>query len=423
MNFTEYSKAVHFLESLGNIRDKKTLAINFTFKKSEHLIKELKINLNQFKFIHIAGTSGKGSVTAMTHNILAAEGKRVGSLYSPHTTTMIERIKVGDKYISPDNFVRLLNRVKPAWEKIYWRDKRLRPNFGAIILAISLLYFEEKKCEYVVLEAFVGGENDATNIIKRPKITVITNIGVDHTKTLGKTLKEIANAKAGIIKPGAVVLTTEKNKHLLKIFQERAKKSKAKFFDITGQEVFKLGMNGSRQNGNAKLVAKIGEILKIEPLAIQRGIEKTTLPCRLEIMSGQPLVILDGAHNPDKIKSTVESLKSFDYRRLVLVFALNENKDEKKIVKMIAPVANKVFITRHLNNSRTCVDLKLLYNLFLANNKKLKAEIKIDPWQALEAALQEAGKDDLVLITGSFFLAGELRKKWISEEKILRDNS
>ncbi|NMB48452.1 hypothetical protein GYA13_03355 [Candidatus Kuenenbacteria bacterium] len=423
MNFTAYLRAVHFLESLGNIRDKKPLASNWTVKKSERLVRELKINLNQFKFIHVAGTSGKGSVTAMTHNILTSSGRRVGSLYSPHTTTMIERIKVGEKHISPDDFVRLLNQIKLIWEKIYWQDKKLRPTFGAMILAIALLYFQEKKCEYVVLEAFVGGENDATNIIKRPKVTVITNIGLDHTKTLGKTLVEIARAKAGIIKRGAIVVTTEKNKRLVKIFEERAQKMGARFVSITGQEIFRLGMNGSRQNGNAKLVAKIGELLKIEPAAIHKGIEKTTLPCRMEIMARQPLVILDGAHNPDKIKSTAESLKNFSYRKLVLVFALNENKDEKKIVKMMAPAVDKVFITRHLNGSRACVDLKLLYNLFLINNRKLKAEIKIDPWAALESALKEAGKDDLVLITGSFFLAGELRKRWISEEKILRDNS
>ncbi|HRY63397.1 MAG TPA: Mur ligase family protein, partial [Patescibacteria group bacterium] len=284
MNFTEYRRAVHFLESLNNIRDPKPLALEWMPKKSEVLIKTLKINLQQFKFIHIAGTSGKGSVAAMTHNMLASSGQRVGSIYSPHTTTMIERIRVGEKYISPDNFVRLLNHVKPAWEKIYWQDKKLRPSFGAIILAIALLYFQEQQCEYVVLEAFVGGENDVTNIIKRPKVAVITNIGLDHTRTLGKTLAEIARAKAGIIKPGTVVLTTEKNKRLTKIFEERAKRLGARFYRINSQETFHLGMNGSRQNGNANLVAKIGEILKIEPLAIREGIKRTALPCRLEIM-------------------------------------------------------------------------------------------------------------------------------------------
>ena len=279
MNFTEYHQAVEFLESLGNIRDKKPLTLAWTPRKAERLIKELKINLNQFKFVHIAGTSGKGSVTAMTHNILVAAGKRVGSIYSPHTTTIIERIRSGEKYISPTDFVRLLNRVKTAWEKIYWQDKKMRPGFGAIILAVALLYFQEQKCEYAVLEAFVGGENDVTNIIKRPKVAVITNIGLDHTKTLGKTLVEIAKAKAGIIKPGATVLTTEKNKKLVKIFEEQTKKLGGKFYHIAGKETFTLGMNGSRLNGNANLVAKIGELLKIEPSAIREGIKRTALPC------------------------------------------------------------------------------------------------------------------------------------------------
>jgi dihydrofolate synthase/folylpolyglutamate synthase len=140
-------------------------------------------------------------------------------------------------------------------------------------------------------------------------------------------------------------------------------------------------------------------------------------------MGQRPTIILDGAHNPDKIKSTCESLEKFQYKKLILIFALNDNKDGKKIAKMVAPMANKVFITRHLYGNRACIDLKLLYTLFLELNKKIKAEIAVDPWQALSKAMKEAKKYDLILITGSFFLAGELRKKWISEEKILRDNS
>jgi len=134
-------------------------------------------------------------------------------------------------------------------------------------------------------------------------------------------------------------------------------------------------------------------------------------------------VILDGAHNLDKIKSTCESLKKFTYKKLLLIIAVNENKDIKKIIKTVAGAADRVFVTRHYNAGRACADLQLMYTLFLAANKKIKAEIRLDPWQALEQALCEAKKEDLVLVTGSFFLAGELRKKWCSEERILRYNS
>lgn len=411
------------MESLSNIRDKKTITIKFNLRKTAALLKELKINLNQFKFVHIAGTSGKGSVTAMTHNMLRESGYSVGSIYSPHTTTIIERIKVNNKYIAPVDFVRLLDKIKPVWEKIYWQDKKMRPTFQQIILGIALLYFQEKKCQYVVLETSVGGEHDSTNIIKKPLAAVITNIGLDHTKILGKTLPEIARSKAGIIKPGVPVITAEKKPAIVKIFGNRAKRYGCPFYQVRKNDEFDVIMNGNRQNINANLAAKIGEILGLEKEAIRRGIKKTALPCRLEVMSHNPTIILDGAHNPDKIKSTVESLKKFQYKKLILIFALNENKDERKITKIVAPVADKVFVTRHLHASRACNDLKLLYNLFLELNKKIKAEIAVDPWQALGKAISEAKKDDLILITGSFYLAGELRKKWISEEKILKDNS
>ncbi len=423
MNFEEYYRAVKFLESLGNLRGKKPLALEFNFKKSERLVRELNIDLKQFKFIHIAGTSGKGSVTAMTHNILWSAGKRVGSLYSPHITTSIERIKVGKKYISPNDWARLLDQIKPAWVKIYSQDQKLRPSYQTIILAIALLYFQEKKCEYAVLEAFIGGKNDVTNIIQNPLVTAITNIGLDHTTILGKTLAEIARAKAGIIKPGVPIVTAEKNPKLIKIFAGRAKKLGSAFIRTNGDNAFYLKMNGSKQNLNANLAAKIGELLKIDRQKIAEGIKKTVLPCRMEIMQKNPLVILDGAHNPDKIKSTAESLTNFDYQKLILITTINENKDIRKIIKTLAAKADRVFVTRHLNGGRACADLKLMYNLFLELNKKIKVEIMVDPWQALERALEEAKRDDLILITGSFFLAGELRKKWISEDKILRDNS
>ncbi|OGG92417.1 hypothetical protein A3H03_03380 [Candidatus Kuenenbacteria bacterium RIFCSPLOWO2_12_FULL_42_13] len=421
--FKEYYRAVRFLESLNNLKSPEKLPADFHLKRAWRLIKELKINLRQFKFVHIAGTSGKGSVTAMVHNILKEAGKKVGSLYSPHTTTMIERIEVGDKYISPKELVKILNRLKKAAERIYKKDTSLRPGFQEFMLAMALLYFQKNHCEYAVLETSVGGEFDATNIIPQPIIGAITNIGLDHTHLLGETLAEIAKSKAGIIKPGVLIVTTETKPKILKILTAKAKKMNSTLITVNSNGSFDLSINGNKQNRNAELAEKIGEILGLDPKAIEKGIKKTTLPCRLEIIQKKPTVILDGAHNLDKIKSTCESLKKFTYKKLLLIIAVNENKDIKKIIKTVAGAADRVFVTRHYNAGRACADLQLMYTLFLAANKKIKAEIRLDPWQALEQALCEAKKEDLVLVTGSFFLAGELRKKWCSEERILRYNS
>ncbi|MFH1956238.1 MAG: Mur ligase family protein, partial [Patescibacteria group bacterium] len=206
----------------------------FYLKRTEQLIKKLKINLNQFKFIHIAGTSGKGTVTAMVHQILHQAGYKIGSFYSPHPTTSIERIRVGVDYISPSDFVKILDKIKPVLEEMYSENRRgakfwntrfsgscvptIMPSYFEIFFALALLYFKRKKCEYVILETGCGGEFDATNIIKKPLITAITNIGFDHTQLLGNTLQKIAKTKAGIIKPGSIFLTTEKIKAILKIF-------------------------------------------------------------------------------------------------------------------------------------------------------------------------------------------------------------
>ncbi|MFH1899893.1 MAG: Mur ligase family protein, partial [Patescibacteria group bacterium] len=377
-------------------------------------------NLNQFKFIHIAGTSGKGTVTAMVHQILHQAGYKIGSFYSPHPTTSIERIYAGANYISPSDFVKMLDKIKPSIEDVYLNSKYGLPSYFEILFALALLYFQQKKCEYVVLEAGCGGEFDATNIIKKPLITAITNIGFDHTQLLGNTLQKIAKTKAGIIKPGSIFLTTEKRKAILKIFQSVCYKTNAKFIPLISSK--------NTLTSNTMLATQICEKLHIKQEAISMDLKNFSLSCRFEIAQKNPTVILDGAHNFDKIKSTVDNLQNLEFKKLFLIFTLNENKDVKRIINYIAgeqkfvPLQTNIYITRHLVSSRTCADLKLMYNLFLDANKKLKPKIFLDPWQALKQAIKKAGKHDLILITGSFYLAGELRKKWISEEKILKNN-
>ena len=202
--FDNYYKAVKYLESLSNLSGPDYMQARFRNEfyllRTKELIKELKIDLNQFKFVHVAGTSGKGSVTAMVHSILNQAGEQIGSFYSPHPTTSIERIRVNDKYISADDFAGLVEKIKRVINKMYVEGKYGKPGYFEIFFGLALLYFQKKKCSYVVLETGCGGEFDATNIIKKPLVTAITNIGYDHTQLLGKTLEKIAKTKAGIIK-------------------------------------------------------------------------------------------------------------------------------------------------------------------------------------------------------------------------------
>ncbi|OGG87497.1 hypothetical protein A3B87_02270 [Candidatus Kuenenbacteria bacterium RIFCSPHIGHO2_02_FULL_39_13] len=415
--FQRYYQTVKYLESLTNITKPEYMqekGRDFYLRRTEELIKELKINLNQFKLIHITGTAGKGSVTALVHSILNEAGKKVGSFYSPHPTTSIERIKVADKYIAPDIFSDLMEKIKPLINKLSGQSKFGPASYFEIFFALALLYFQKKKCEYLVLEVGCGGEFDATNIIPAPKLAAITNIGYDHTHILGSSLAKIARAKAGIIKKGSVFVTTEKRPKILEIFHKICKNRGCAYRPVANitDEVWE---------NNRQLAREIAGILGIEKNIIERGIAKTKLSCRFELMQRKPMVVLDGAHNYDKLKATFASLKKLKFNKLFLIFTLNKNKDVRKILKMVnnnLPPECEIYLTRHLAAERACADLKMMYNLFLSEK-----QIFIDPWEALNKALKKAGRDDLILVSGSFYLAGELRKKWVSEEKILKINS
>ncbi len=422
--FESYYDSFKFLESLSNFPQPDYMiskGCDFYLKRTEELIKKLKINLDNFKIIHITGTSGKGSVVSMVHQILFESGERVGSFCSPHPTTAIERIKVDDKFISPSDFTRILNEIKPAMEEIYMEGKWGCPSFFEVFFALSLVYFKEQKCNYIVLEVGCGGEFDATNIIKNPTITAITNIGFDHMKLLGNTLRKITITKSKIIKNNSVFITTEVNYKLLKIFEKECEEKKSIFKAIDCSEY-------SRIKRNQLLATKICNYLKIKEKYIEKGIKNNFLSCRFETIQNNPRVILDGAHNPDKIRLTVDNLKSLEFNNLFLVITLNKGKETKKIIKILSSFINEiktkdpeksvnVFITRHLVEGRVCEDFKLMLNLFKKSNNN---KFFIDPHKALDESLKKAKNNDLVLITGSFYLAGELRKRWIKEEKILK---
>jgi dihydrofolate synthase/folylpolyglutamate synthase len=288
-------------------------------------------------------------------------------------------------------------------------------SYFEIIFALAIIYFKKHRCKWVVLEVGCGGRFDATNIIPATVASVLTNIGFDHTEILGKTLKKIAFEKAGIIKKNSNFWTTEQRPHLLETFKKICKKEKAVFHWIKEkkQNHFKL---------NRQLARSVCEKLNIENKNIEKGFKKAFLPCRFEIVQKHPLVILDGAHNEAKIASTVFGLKEKKYKKLHLVFALAKNKEALVILKKIIPTADYIYLTRFEMARRKCADPAQLFKL----SKKIakpnaKFNIYYDPWQALARALRLAKKNDAILVTGSFFLSGDLRKKWHSEEWVLKN--
>lgn len=406
-NFNSYYETVKYLESLNNLSDVKIFAKDqkpdYYLKKTKYFLKLLGNPQNKFKFVHIAGTSGKGSTANLIHYILYKNGYRSGLFTSPYTTTSIEKIKVDNLFISTDEFCDIVEFLKPFIDKTYLDCPYGPVSYFEIFLAIALEYFRRQKCKWVVLEAGLGGKYDATNIIENPVVTAITSIDLDHTAILGNTLTKITKDKAGIIKKNSLFFTTEKRPHLLKILGIMVKEAKAK-------KIIKI--KGSNEEMTLAIAKEIG--MKAFPL-----VDAPKLPCRFEIMQQNPLVILDGAHNPSKINYSLEKLKKIKYDKLIMVIAIAEDKDHKKIIEELAPLADEIFFTRFLITQRECASPKNLLKIYRKNNPKGIASVFLDPFMALATALKKAKNNDAVFIAGSFFLAGDLRKHWKSEEWVL----
>jgi len=416
MTFDRYQAAVKFLESLINLPIKdyllKQTSRSFYIDRLRWFLKLLDNPQNGFKYIHVAGTAGKGSVVKALHEILTVAGKKTGSYYSPHPTTAIERIEVGQKYISPSDFIRLINKLKSPLAEAALKSPFGQPSYFETFLALAFLYFNEKKCEYVILEAGLGGRHDATNVIPAARVNVITNINFDHTEILGKTLKAIATDKLGIVKKGSTLFTAENRPALLKIFTQRCQKLKVPFMTVSNQT-----------GTNNQLIVTIAKHLKIKEKFIQQGLKRAQLPCRFEIMQQRPLVILDGSHNPSKLKFLTTKLKDVKFKKLKIILAMAADKDLNGSLKQILPVADELVLTRFLLAGRKSADLGKMYQSAKKIKPKLPIKIMMDPWQALNDGLKTSAENDCLLICGSFFLAGELRKKWFSEKIILKNRS
>ena len=423
-DFEKYYQAVKYLESMANLPEPEYLSLkkgrSLFLKRFAYFLKLLGNPHKNLKYIHIGGTSGKGSVAAMIQEILTEAGYTTGLYLSPHPTTTIERIKVDRLLIGPDEFADLMNRIKPKIDLAYQKSPYGRPSYFEILTALAFLYFKEKKCDYAVLEVGLGGKYDATNIIPRAEATVINLIDYDHTHLLGETLTKIAEEKAAIIKPKTAFFTTGLNHYrVLEILKKTCLKNKAKFNVVNPPKTrYQLQLLGQHQQNNAALAAAVCRHLGVAEAKIKSGLAKVKLSCRTEIIQKNPMIILDGAHNASKMKTTLETIKNLTYQKLYLIIALTKTKNPKTIFKNIQSLAAKVFISRYQSSERKCYP-----PLELAKKMKLKkpAEIYLDAKTAFNQARKQAGKNDLILVTGSFYLAGELRQHWRNEESLLEE--
>jgi len=383
------------------------------------------------KSVHIAGTKGKGSVAAMVASALSLSGYTTGLYTSPHLHTWRERMRVDGALISEEEFVALVTRLKPEVEAVNQKATYGQLTTFELLTALGFAFFKRKEVEFQVLEVGMGGTFDATNVIT-PEVCIITSISLDHTEVLGNSLPKVAGEKAGIIKPGSIVVTSPQPDEVARVIEETCLNRDAELVrvgsDVTWQS---LGFDSDRQSlkvqgrlNNHKLsIPLLGQyqlenaavaVAALEVLAergfniskdsIINGLAKVSWPGRLQILSRHPLLVVDGAHNPDSARKLKQSLEQyFGFDRAILVIGVSCDKDVAGIVSELAPLFGKVIVTRS-RHPRAMVPLPIA-----AEFTSHGAEVQVveDIPTALTLALGMAGARDLVCVAGSLFVVGE----------------
>ncbi|MDP3804780.1 MAG: folylpolyglutamate synthase/dihydrofolate synthase family protein, partial [Candidatus Omnitrophota bacterium] len=368
-----YQEALQYLDSFINYEKldsydyKKCLKLD-TMRKLARLLGDPQEGINS---IHIAGTKGKGSTAAILHSILKNAGFKVGLYTSPHLESFRERIRINDELISEEEISRLLERIKSVVDKM--EDDI--PSFFEVYTALAYLYFKERKVDFAVYETGLGGRLDATNIIN-PLVSAITPISYEHTQKLGNTLKEIAGEKGGIIKDSTPCVSAPQAGEAREVIENICKEKRAKLIlvgkDILFEElnsderreafnifglfgeypILETPLLGSHQVVNAATAVGILEALRFYGLtipseAVRNGIRDVRWAGRLEIVSRNPLVILDGAQNRASANALAKAVKKiFGYRRLLLVLGVSKDKDIAGILEELLPISDSIILTK-----------------------------------------------------------------------------
>lgn len=377
---------------------------------------------DKLKYVHIAGTNGKGSVSSMIKNILISHSYKVGHYASPYIEFFGERICIDNDMISDEDLVCYANRVKRVCEDIH-------PIEFEFITAMAFLYFYEKNCDVVVLEVGLGGRFDSTNIIRSPLVSVITSIGLDHTAILGDSIEKIAFEKSGIIKRNSIVIAGDKiDKSCIDVIQKKCNEECSKLiipkkhmsdiryekdytrFEYNGLNI-KLPLKGTYQADNAKVAIESAYALKeqlgITDDDIERGLAMTSWKCRFEIIGSAPEIVLDGAHNSHAVRALMDGADVYyKNEKRVFVFSMLNEKDYKESIDLIADKCDYMIVTTVPSYRQTSANDIYEY----VKEKKVNSVYLSDPLSALREAIRTAGDDGVVFVFGSLYLAGYLRK-------------
>ena len=386
---------------------------------------------NQLKFVHIAGTNGKGSVLAYVSSVLTEAGYRVGRYISPVVSSYEEKIQVDGIPIDKADLAELVTQIARAADA-QKREKAGTPTVFEVETVLAFLYFKKKNCDVVVLETGLGGTDDATNIIENTDVCVITSVSMDHGSVLGNTLTEIAEKKAGIIKPGAKVVTAPQDEAVMNVIREKCFREGCHltavdtdsieriYAGLDGQrfryrgEEFEISLAGTYQVENACTAIEVlkalrGRGYKISNEAVYRGFVNAKWPYRFTVINQKPAVILDGAHNPAGAKALAESVKQYlAGKKVRYVFGVFADKDYEKIIELTAPFAEEIVCVETPGNPRA-LPAKKLADAVRKVNPRAKAADSIGA--AVRRVMEASEDDDAVVIFGSLSFLVEAERE------------
>lgn len=399
------------------------------------LLRELDNPQDRYPTLHVGGTSGKGSTATMLAASLSASGKRTGLHTKPHLSSMTERMRIDGVAISENDFAVLLNEIRSAIDVV-------TPEFGRAtyyetLLVLSFVYFARAEVDVAVFEVGLGGTQDGTNVL-HPRVSVITNIGLDHTEVLGNTLEEIARDKAGIAKPGVPLVSDVADAGARKEIERGCAVAGAPFLPVRdlvridarsgeryGQTFvlttpaaryeLSLPVLGAFQQRNAATAVLALEQLDPELRPTREQIElamsRLVIPGRMEFFPSHPSVVFDIAHNPDKARGLVDALlQTFPAKRFTAVVAIGESKDAKRVLEQLARLPASFIFTSFEATGRTAIKPARLASIL--EEFGLSGRAVIDPVEAFSIARRNAAADDVVLVTGSTYVVGTLRDWW-----------
>ena len=443
----ENAAAETYGETLDYLFGLQRFGIKLGLENITHLLEILGNPHRAFPSVHIAGSNGKGSTAAFLESILRQSGLRTGLYTSPHLVDFSERIQINGKAIPARRIVTLTEQIRAHVEEMerrgFFQPKGEMPvglpkkdlekatlTFFEFTTAMMFQYFREEKVDLAVVEAGLGGRLDATNVLD-PVASLITTISREHVQYLGKTILEIAGEKAGIIKPGRPLLTSASQARVAALFENRCRELQSSFLvwgkDFEAREKepgvihfrgrrnayanLRLGLAGSHQTRNAGLALAAVEVLseagfRIEEPHIRRGLAETRWPGRLELIQTGTRILLDGAHNPGATEILKKALETgYPRRRLIVVLGIMADKDIPAMMKDIVPLADLLFLTKARIERAASLELLEAESLSYEKTSRKFATVA----EALDEALIQAGKEDLILVTGSFYTVGEAR--------------